>query len=936
MLLLSYSCQTAALGARRLHRSLLALDFWLVVFSGFGGPTPFRLRFTEVKAEVYRAESGGRAVDHVPRERTAPTASVQVHPLPLTETQAQNRGYPAALAMKVWGAHGEFCARHQWEVIVATLALLACAASVERGGAAGRVQRCAGWARACPGLEAEYQAADAVVMTFVRCAALLYAYYQVSNLQRIASKYLLIIAGVFSTFASFIFTSALASLFWSELASIKDAPFLFLLVADVARGARMAKAGWSAGEDQGKRVGKALSLLGPTATLDTMLAVLLVGVGGLSGVPRLEHLCTFACLALLVDYLVFVTFYPACLSLVADFASGRKEIAADGLFSEAELKPNPVVQRVKMIMAAGLLCVHLTSRWPWSRDGGFFEGSLGDDLKPANQENVLFHSYVKWFSVSADYIVIATLLCALIIKFIFFEEQKNWIIDMNDMTVKEVVQNEKPVFSLGEETKSDVCTQTEEPIPSEEAEWPVLSPSSSAAKLNAKKRSMAECLEIYRSEGFCTSLSDDEVVMLVEQSHIPLHRLETVVCDPLRGVRLRRRVVAARFQIDSAIKQLSYLNYDYSKVLNTCCENVIGYVGIPVGYAGPLVVDGKPYMIPMATTEGALVASTNRGAKAIGARGVTSVVEDVGMTRAPAVKLPNVVRAHECRQWLDNKDNYAMIKEAFDSTSRFARLQEVHVGVDGATLYLRFRATTGDAMGMNMVSKGAENALKLLKNYFPDMEVISLSGNYCSDKKAASINWVKGRGKRVVCETVIGQESLRSIFKTDARTIARCNKIKNLSGSALAGSVGGNNAHAANMVTAIFIATGQDPAQNVTSSNCSTSMEVCGEGGEDLYVTCTMPSLEVGTVGGGTVLAAQGACLQMLGVRGAGPRPAEHSARLAALVCATVLAGELSLMAALVNSDLVKSHMRHNRSAANVSAPAAPAAPTLPLPVPGL
>lgn len=474
------------------------------------------------------------------------------------------------------------------------------------------------------------------------------------------------------------------------------------------------------------------------------------------------------------------------------------------------------------------------------------------------------------------------------------------------------------MFSVGEDIVAEASSQTDNIISPEESEWPTLSPSSSANKLNAKKRPMAECLEIYRSEGACTSLSDEEVVMLVEQSHIPLHRLETVLGDPLRGVRLRRRVVGSRFQTDAAIKHLPYLNYDYSKVLNACCENVIGFVGVPVGYAGPLVVDGKPYMIPMATTEGALVASTNRGAKAIGARGVTSVVEDVGMTRAPAVRFPNVVRAHECRQWIDNKENYELIKEAFDSTSRFARLQEVHIGVDGATLYLRFRATTGDAMGMNMVSKGAENALKVLKSYFTDMEVISLSGNYCSDKKAAAINWVKGRGKRVVCETTISAENLRTIFKTDARTLSRCNKIKNLSGSALAGSIGGNNAHAANMVTAIFIATGQDPAQNVTSSQCSTSMEVCGENSEDLYVTCTMPCLEVGTVGGGTVLTGQGACLEILGVKGAGVVPAENSARLASLICATVLAGELSLMAALVNSDLVKSHMRHNRSTLNV------------------
>lgn len=837
--------------------------------------------------------------------------------------------------MKVWGKHGEFCARHQWEVIVATLALLACAASVERRGVGSRAtgDRCAGWARACPGLEAEYQAADAVIMTFVRCAALLYAYYQLTNLHKIASKYLLIIAGAFSTFASFVFTLALANLFWADVASLKDAPFLFLLVADVARGARFARAGWAAGEEQGTRVGRALAVLGPTATLDTLLAVLLVGVGALSGVPRLEHMCTFACLALVVDYLVFVIFYPACLALIADFMSGRKEITNNKPLSEDDLKPNPVVQRVKMIMAAGLFCVHLTSRWSFSTDNRIIEGPMTDNSIPPVHDNVLLHSYVKWFSVSADYIVIATLLCALIIKFVFFEEHRNIIIDMNNMSVQEVniqssgesnstnssnTSTKRPLFSLGDDFNSmEAMTQTDL-CSSGEQDWPTLSPSASAGRLTSKKRPMVECLEIYRSEGGCASLSDEEVVMLVEQSHVPLHRLEDVLGDPLRGVRLRRRIIGNRFQTEQAILQLPYLNYDYSKVLNACCENVIGYIGIPVGYAGPLVVDGKAYMIPMATTEGALVASTNRGAKAIGSRGVISVVEDVGMTRAPAVRFPNVVRAHEARQWIDNKDNYAVIKEAFDSTSRFARLQEIHIGVDGSTLYLRFRATTGDAMGMNMVSKGAENALKLMKNYFPDMEVISLSGNYCSDKKAAAINWVKGRGKRVVCETTISSENLRTIFKTDAKTIARCNKIKNLSGSALAGSIGGNNAHAANMVTAIFIATGQDPAQNVTSSNCSTSMEPCGDNSEDLYVTCTMPSLEVGTVGGGTVLTGQAACLEILGVKGAGLRPAENSARLASLVCATVLAGELSLMAALVNSDLVKSHMRHNRSAINV------------------
>lgn len=131
----------------------------------------------------------------------------------------------------------------------------------------------------------------------------------------------------------------------------------------------------------------------------------------------------------------------------------------------------------------------------------------------------------------------------------------------------------------------------------------------------------------------------------------------------------------------------------------------------------------------------------------------------------------------------------------------------------------------------------------------------------------------------------------------------------------MSGSIGGFNAHAANIVTAIFIATGQDPAQNVGSSNCITLMEPWGDNGDDLYITCTMPSVEIGTVGGGTVLPPQGSCLEMLGVKGANiEKPGENANQLARIVCGTVLAGELSLMSALAAGHLVKSHLRHNRS----------------------
>jgi hydroxymethylglutaryl-CoA reductase (NADPH) len=290
------------------------------------------------------------------------------------------------------------------------------------------------------------------------------------------------------------------------------------------------------------------------------------------------------------------------------------------------------------------------------------------------------------------------------------------------------------------------------------------------------------------------------------------------------------------------------------------------------------------------------------------------------MTRGPVVKFISVKRASEAMAWLQQNENFENIKDSFNSTSRFAKLIKIQVRIAGRHLFIRFVATTGDAMGMNMTSKGAEMALKYIQSQIPDMEILSLSGNFCSDKKPAAVNWIEGRGKSVVCDAIISGDIVESVLKTTVHTLVDVNISKNLIGSAIAGSIGGFNAHAANIVTAIYIATGQDPAQNVSSSNCMTLMEPWGEDGNDLYVSCTMPSIEIGTIGGGTQLRAQGACLDMLGVKGAHQsQPGENASTLARIVCASVLAGELSLMAALVSGDLVKSHLRHNRSSAAVN-----------------
>jgi len=321
----------------------------------------------------------------------------------------------------------------------------------------------------------------------------------------------------------------------------------------------------------------------------------------------------------------------------------------------------------------------------------------------------------------------------------------------------------------------------------------------------------------------------------------------------------------------------------------------------------------------MATTEGCLVASTSRGCKAISeSGGATSVIIGDGITRGPVVKLPNVTRAKDLKVYVDSPEGFEKMREEFNSTSRFARLKEIKVAIAGRNVYMRFKATSGDAMGMNMASKGTEKCLATLNKIFEDMDIISVSGNYCTDKKHSAINWIEGRGKSVICEAVIKGDIIERILKTNVQALVDLNISKNLMGSAMAGSIGGFNAHASNIVTAVFIATGQDPAQNVESSNCLTIMESIN-GGKDLHISVTMPSIEVGTIGGGTQLTAQAACLDLIGVKGTKvDKPGENAQQLAKTVAGAVLAGELSLMSALAAGQLTKSHMRLNRSSSNL------------------
>ncbi|KAJ5773446.1 Hydroxymethylglutaryl-CoA reductase class I/II substrate-binding [Penicillium paradoxum] len=426
-------------------------------------------------------------------------------------------------------------------------------------------------------------------------------------------------------------------------------------------------------------------------------------------------------------------------------------------------------------------------------------------------------------------------------------------------------------------------------------------------------------------------LTDEELVDLSLRGKLPGYALEKSMEDEnlmsrvdafTRAVKIRRSVVS-RTPATSAItsilesSKLPYKGYNYGLVHGACCENVIGYLPLPLGVAGPINIDGQNYFIPMATTEGVLVASTSRGSKAINAGGgAVTVLTGDGMTRGPCVTFPTLARAAAAKVWIDSEEGRSIITAAFNSTSRFARLQSLKTALAGTYLYIRFKTTTGDAMGMNMISKGCEKALDVMSKDcgFDDMSIISLSGNFCTDKKSAAINWTDGRGKSVVAEAIIPGDIVKSVLKSDVNALVELNVSKNLIGSAMAGSLGGFNAHASNIVSAIFLATGQDPAQNVESSSCITTMK---NNNGNLQIAVSMPSIEVGTIGGGTILEAQGAMLDLLGVRGAhATSPGENARQLSRIIAASVLAGELSLCAALAAGHLVKAHMAHNRSAA--------------------
>ena len=336
------------------------------------------------------------------------------------------------------------------------------------------------------------------------------------------------------------------------------------------------------------------------------------------------------------------------------------------------------------------------------------------------------------------------------------------------------------------------------------------------------------------------------------------------------------------------------------------CENMIGSTQIPLGYAGPVTVAGEyafgEFLVPLATTEGALIASISRGMSVINASGGsrTRVFGDY-MTRAPVLRVRGLEHACQCIQWIDAHEDE--IKAAAASTTAHGKLVKIEKYPMGRGIYLRFSFETGDAMGMNMATIASEAACRIIEEATGAV-MVSVSGNMCSDKKAAAINMIEGRGKTVVAEALIPSEIVESKLHTTAEAIVETNIRKNLIGSSMSGTLGAN-AHAANMVAAFYIATGQDPAQVVGGSLTLTN---CENIDGNLYISVRMPAVELGTVGGGTSLPCQSEALEIMGCKGAG-----KARKLAEILSVTVLAGELSTLAAQAAGQLGKAHAELGR-----------------------
>ena len=351
---------------------------------------------------------------------------------------------------------------------------------------------------------------------------------------------------------------------------------------------------------------------------------------------------------------------------------------------------------------------------------------------------------------------------------------------------------------------------------------------------------------------------------------------------------------------------------------NINCENLIGATTLPLGVAGPLIIssvathfaeasrvkkaleDKKNYYIPLATTEGALVASVNRGCKVITLSGGAVVnVHRVGTTRGPVFYTGGIKKSNLFYKWI--KENEKKLGRIAENTSSHLKFIKAGVRSLGYYVYVRFYFNTGDAMGMNMVTIATQKIVEFSEKE-TNVKCLSVAGNFDIDKKPAWLNFISNRGTKAWAEVVLPKKIIEEVLKSNANNIFEVWLAKCMLGSAMSGSLG-FNAQFANVTSAFFAATGQDLAHTVEGSMGITFVKPLENG--DLYFSVYMPAIMIGTVGGGTKLKIKQEALSIIG--------AKTSEELTEVFIATVLAGEISLLSSLEEGTLAKTHERLGR-----------------------
>jgi hydroxymethylglutaryl-CoA reductase (NADPH) len=337
-------------------------------------------------------------------------------------------------------------------------------------------------------------------------------------------------------------------------------------------------------------------------------------------------------------------------------------------------------------------------------------------------------------------------------------------------------------------------------------------------------------------------------------------------------------------------------------------ESFVGVAQVPIGLAGPIKVNGEhavgDFLVPLATTEGTLVASYNRGIKVINlSGGVTCTVSDDRMQRAPVFVFASAREARGFRDWVN--EHLDEIARAAEATSSVAKLLDIDIFLASRFAYLRFNYETGDAAGQNMVGRATFAACSWMLDNLDNVERFYLESNLATDKKHSQINIMRTRGKRVIAEAVVSRDVLVQHMRVEPESLQYHSQISNV-GSFLSGA-NNNGAHSPNGITAMFIATGQDVANVAESSSGILYTELTPDG--DLYMSLTIPSLIVATFGGGTGLPTQRECLELMGCVGR-----NKVKKLAEIIAGVALAGEISLGSAISSLDWVSSHEKYGRN----------------------